>query len=345
MFRAWRTAGPRLKRRPAVDLRWTRVCFCGQQTSAGRIGDPLLGLPFLTGSEENRGPLFDVTGVPFEGRRAPIEAFESHGHKIGVPFALSAENYPTAVPLFVVRVGPRVIASLPAEPTVEVGRRTRAAVMDAARGRGVRGAVIAGLANEFIQYLTTPEEYDRQHYEGGSTIFGPASSVLLNEELAELASRLVRGRPAQEPHPFDPRAGVTADGAPYGKGAASAKALRQPLDTPPGGQAVFDWRGGARGLDLRLDRRFISIQRRAPGGWRRVADDLGLAIAWTVDDERRYSMHWQVPRGARKGIYRVLVTANRYRLRSSRFAVRRSAPNVVVDPDHPASEFGPITNR
>ena len=41
----------------------------------------------------------------------------------------------------------------------------------------------------------------------------------------------------------------------------------------------------------------------------------------------------------------VLVTANRYRLRSSRFAVHRSAPNVVIDPDHPASEFGPVTRR
>jgi hypothetical protein len=76
-----------------------------------------------------------------------------------------------------------------------------------------------------------------------------------------------------------------------------------------------------------------------------VADDLGLAIVWTVDDDRRYSMHWQVPRAAREGIYRVLVSANRYRLRSSRFAVHSSAPNVVVDPGHPASEFEPITNR
>ncbi|MGH2955146.1 MAG: neutral/alkaline non-lysosomal ceramidase N-terminal domain-containing protein [Solirubrobacterales bacterium] len=346
MFRAWRRAGRRLERRPPVGLRWTRVCFCGQQTAAGPVADgPLLGLPFLTGSEEGRGPLFDLTGIPFEGRRAPVEGFESQGHKIGVPFAISEDSYPTAVPLFVVRVGDRLIASLPGEATVEVGRRAVDALLEASRGTGVRGAAISGLANEFIQYLTTPEEYDRQHYEGGSTIFGPASSVLLTEQLAELAGRLARGEPAQPAHEFDPRNGVVADGAPFGDGAASAAALRQPDDVPPGAQAVFDWQGGPRGLDRPLDDRFVAIQRRRGHRWRRVADDLGLAIAWTVDAEGRYSMHWQVPKGAREGRHRVVVTANRYRLRSQPFAVDRSTPAKVVDPDHPASMFAPITGR
>ena len=86
MFAAWRSAGKKLSRRPTLDLRWTRVCFCGQQTSAGEpVADkPLLGLPFLTGSEEERGPLFDVTGVPFEDRRNPTST-PDQGDKIGVP--------------------------------------------------------------------------------------------------------------------------------------------------------------------------------------------------------------------------------------------------------------------
>jgi hypothetical protein len=32
----------------------------------------MIGFPFLTGSEEERGPLFDVTHVPFEGMRNPL---------------------------------------------------------------------------------------------------------------------------------------------------------------------------------------------------------------------------------------------------------------------------------
>ena len=186
--------------RPQLDLRWTRTCFCGQEVPGGRVAsEPMAGIPFLTGSEEGRGPLYDETGVPFEGRRTEGSGFESQGHKVGVPGATSTETVPQAVPLMTVRVADRVIASLPAEPTVEVGRRVRQAVLGATRDAGVRRVIVSGLANEFIQYLTTPEEYDRQHYEGGSTLYGPLSAVLLTQELGTLAGRMARGEPAQPP--------------------------------------------------------------------------------------------------------------------------------------------------
>ena len=74
-----------MSRDPALDLRWTRVCFCGQRRRRGRRSPTSRcpACPFLTGSEEGRGPLFDVTGVPFEGRRSRVGS-ETQGHKIGV---------------------------------------------------------------------------------------------------------------------------------------------------------------------------------------------------------------------------------------------------------------------
>jgi hypothetical protein len=39
----------------------------------------------------------------------------------------------------------------------------------------------------------------------------------------------------------------------------------------------------------------------------------------------------------------VVVTANRYRLRSEPFRIDPSAPAEVIDPGHPASMFAPIT--
>src|SRR5204863_9451876 len=62
MLKAWRRAGRNLSARPAFDWRWTRLCFCGQQVKGGGTvaAQPSMGFPFLTGSEENRGPLFDV---------------------------------------------------------------------------------------------------------------------------------------------------------------------------------------------------------------------------------------------------------------------------------------------
>ena len=120
--------------------------------------------------------------------------------------------------------------TLPGEPTAEVGERLRAAVREST---GLDRVVVSGLAGEFIQYLTTPEEYDRQHYEGGSTLYGPLSSNLLRQELVELSRRLVRGEPAQAAYPLDPTNGVSPDGPPYDPGAASGTATEQPAGAGP----------------------------------------------------------------------------------------------------------------
>ncbi len=37
---------------------------------------------------------------------------------------------------------------------------------------------MVGLANGYIGYLMTPEEYDQQHYEGGHTVYGKWTSLL-----------------------------------------------------------------------------------------------------------------------------------------------------------------------
>ena len=211
MLRAWRGARATLSAEPELDVRWTRTCFCGQATEGGNVADyAMIGFPFLTGSEEERGPLFDVTRVPLEGVRNPLPV-PGQGHKLGIP--LSASTVPKAVPLTVLRVADGVIVTLPGEPTTEVGARVRAAVRQAT---GLDRVVVSGLAREFIQYLTTPEEYDRQHYEGGSTLYGPLSSNLLRQELAELGRRLVSGEPAQAAYPLDPTNGCRRTRRPTG---------------------------------------------------------------------------------------------------------------------------------
>ena len=202
-----------------------------------------------------------------------------------------------------------------------------------------------GLTNEFIQYITTPEEYDRQHYEGGSTIYGPAEGAALTDVLVQMAKNLRDGKRAPKPYPFDPRHGVTPNGAPFGKGATSATATAQPAAQPPGSQAVFQWQGGPRGEDRPLDRRFIAIERKAKPGCKRVTDDLGVSIVWTGDPDGAYSAHWQISPKAKPGKYRFAVTANHYKLRSAQFEVDPSATATDTDPMHPASLFGPVTTH
>ena len=328
MMRAWRSARRQLSRTPAIDLRWTQICFCGQEAGGRPVADAsAVGMPFLTGSEEERGPLFDVTQEHFETRRLPVDDGGPHGRKI----RLETGGVPRGVPLLAVRVGRRVIVSVPGEGTKEVGERIRAAVTSAVAGSGIEGVVVSGLANEFVLYFTTPEEYDRQHYEGGNTHFGRQSSVLLTSELAKLSGALIRGAPAPAPFAFDPTNGVGPNGPPYPDGAAGARALSQPGARYGRLQrASFSWQGGARGLDRPLDRAFVTAQRRKRGRWVNQDSDLGLAMLWKVDGDGRYSVAWEIPLDTPRGIYRLVVTAKRYSLTSREFRVSGTGALQVV---------------
>jgi PAS domain-containing protein len=326
MLRAWRSAGKRMSSRAPFTLRWNRVCWCGQVAGDGAVAStPSMGAPFLTGSEEGRGPLFEVTGVNQEGLRLPVDV-GAQGRKVqalGPP----AADFPSVVPLMVVRVGSGMIATVPGEMTVEMGRRTRDAVMRAATPLGIDQVALVGYANEYVHYFTTPEEYEWQAYEGGSTVFGRYSSNVLRDGLADLAGRLATGRSAPAAVPFDPRNGLAPDTTPYTAGADNGKATSQPGDVRRFGFATFKWTGGVRGTDRPLDRAFVRIERQRKGRWRAVTDDLGLEIVWRVDDQGAYTAQWQVPLSAPVGSYRFVVAARRYELASSPFRV---APHIKL---------------
>lgn len=324
MLAAWRDAESRMTDRPALDWRWTRLCFCGQETEGGRVADSgWVGLSLITGSEEGRGPLHSLTGAVFEGLRSPFEA-GAQGHKI--PLLAQGDGIPKAVPLLAVRIADRLVVSVPGEMTAGMGERVRDSVLEAAAGAGVQRAVISGLANEYLSYFTTPEEYERQHYEGGSTLYGRYASNLLKQTLVALSTALAAGEPAPAPYEFDPRNGLTADAEPYGPGAAAARTLQQPDTAKRLAHAEFRWRGGPRGLDRPLDAAFVHVERRGGDGWTAVADDLGLQIVWRVkndeeEDSGDYTALWEVPPDIATGGYRFRVTGNRYQLISEPFAV------------------------
>jgi neutral ceramidase len=329
MVRAWRAAGPHLSRTPALDERWTRTCFCGRDTATGKVDTQgREGMGFLTGSEEGRGPLYDVTGVSFEGMTNPFED-PVQGDKYVIP---GAGNPPPAVPIAVVRVGDHVLAALPGEPTKEVGARVKRALLDKMAPAGVRGVVIAGLADDYVQYITTPEEYGQQSYEGASTLYGKNEATFLQEQLADLGARLAAGQPAPEPYALDPSYGVKPDGPAYPAGADHGTAAHQPLDRVERlGHASFGWNGAPSAHDLPTDRAFVSAQRRdRRGRWHTVDTDLGLDFLWRADDQGRYDATWEVPITVPAGTYRLRVTAARYALSSRTFRVMPSRALIPV---------------
>ena len=216
-----------MTRAPALDQRWTRMCFCGQQTAAGPGRRPgQFGLPQLTGSEEGRGPLFDVTR---DAVRGPDDRSDL-GDRRGTRSSRSRSGREGGA-LAAVRIGDRLIVTVPGEMTEEMGRRLRASVLAASAGAGIRRVVISGLANEYMDYFTTPEEYDTQHYEGGSTVYGRTASLALQDGIDALAHNLADGGAPPEPYDFDLTNGITPDGSQFPTGADSATVVSQPPRT------------------------------------------------------------------------------------------------------------------
>jgi hypothetical protein len=318
MYSAWKKAGKHLSKTPALDVRWTRTCFCGATTATGKVAsNGVEGAPFLTGSEEGRGPLYDITGVPFEGLTNPITD-PVQGNKIAVPIP----GPPPAVPISVWRIGDGAIAAMPGEPTKEVGTRVRGAVLAATKASGVRRVVIGGLAGDYIQYITTPQEYPFQSYEAGSTLYGQSEATFFQERLVDLATRLVAGTPAPAPYALDPSYGIHPDGPKYAAGAASGSIVAQPAGSYQRlGHPSLSWKGGPSGADRPLDAPFVTAQRKTRGRWHSIDNDLGVDFLWRVDSSGRYDAKWEVPLDEPVGTYRLVVTATRYRLESQPFAV------------------------
>jgi hypothetical protein len=208
--------------------------------------------------------------------------------------------------------------------TSGMGRRLKQNAEDAVRGSGVRKVVISGLANDFVQYFASPEEYDRQHYEGGSTLFGRTSSVFIEERLIALLQALLAGEPAPPPDQDERRNGVNDDAAPFPSGAETASVVAQPQAVARMKRASFEWSGGPLGYDRPLDRPFVRIQRRSGKRWKTIDSDLGLQTLWKVDDEGGYEALWEPTFKQKLGRHRFVISANHYRLVSKPFAVLRS---------------------
>lgn len=150
----------------------------------------MLATSMLAGAED--GPTALRKTNP-EGRRrrkprAPDHG-PGHGHGWKQRSLLQGTDklLPPEVPLTVVDLDGALVGTLPGEFTSVLGRRIRQS-MAARAGVDASAVLLAGLANEYRSYFTTPEEYALQHYEGGSTLYGTYSGTLVRMRLACLAA-------------------------------------------------------------------------------------------------------------------------------------------------------------
>lgn len=214
--------------------------------------------------------------------------------EMDAPYAWSAN----IVDIQALRVGQFIIIVSPTEATTMAGRRWRNAVKSAGAELSLTGTaepyvVLGGPANTYAHYVTTPEEYAVQRYEGASTLFGqwelPAFINLTLRGLPYLAPT-ASSSPAPGPFPPDNRerslsfiTGVVMDNAP--PGSSFGKCTAQPASSYTRGAVVNATFVGANPRNnLRLEGTYAAVERLGGDGqtWTRVLsdDDWRLVFTW-----------------------------------------------------------------
>ena len=195
VWQAYDDAGRRLKHRVILDERYLEVDLprarfldgvrhlCAEaevgQSEAGGASDHPTSLGWIDAFREGNA---DWTRAdPCERPRPQLVAPVQRAFR-------GQYSFPSRVPLALVQVDDTFLSFLPAEITVTAGARIREEALAVQVGtHQATHSIIAGLANGYLLYVTTPEEFRLQHYEGASDIYGPETAPFFGERMALLA--------------------------------------------------------------------------------------------------------------------------------------------------------------
>ena len=214
----------------------------------------------------------------------------------------------------VARVGQLVILALPAEVTTMAGRRLRASVM-AELGDWARHVVLAGYSNGYAGYITTPEEYGLQQYEGGHTLHGRWSLPAYQQIASQLAAALESGAPVANDLPYDDWRGKSVgqplpagpenlhpNGASPGDAVAPLAASYRPGETI----AARFWSANPT-ANFPKGKNYLLVERKTAAGWQRIADDgdWSTRVRWQLEANAYIAeLSWELPQQTPPGAYR-----------------------------------------
>jgi hypothetical protein len=204
--------------------------------------------------------------------------------------------------------------------TVQMGRRVEAAALRAAAGMAGRAAIV-GIANSYVSYSTTPEEYAADYYEGSWSLYGPQEGNLLRNELVALTTAMAKGEPVSSAAP--PPLGVILDRGintearpPLSDDATQVgQVLVQPGNVSRGSAPGpgFAWIGGDPGVDGPRGQGFVKLQQEINRRWTDVAGDGAPWLAVRNDHgpapngSQRWGVATDFPLDLPTGVYRFAV--------------------------------------
>ncbi|MEO6885072.1 MAG: neutral/alkaline non-lysosomal ceramidase N-terminal domain-containing protein [Jatrophihabitantaceae bacterium] len=293
---------------------------------------PAFGAATIAGAHENTTPVVHHLppfrpGVPKPGAKGPHGAKWIPGGRYLHDRIVPPASFPSILPVQVLRIGPTLVVGLPFEITVESGRRIQAAVRTSIGAQpAIEHVAVSSLANEQFCYLTTPEEYSLQRYEGGNTLYGPSSAPFVAAYAARLAADVLTAGTVADQLPerrFDFKARrylAVPTGRRVERRPTGAPTFTDPTVTEDG-YWQFEWLDGAPG-DLCWNEPMVRVEVAAPdGGWLpateagvRIDDQgyhLGVLYAGAGRDGRhRYQARWYTPYLGPAPAHRIVVLAD-----------------------------------
>jgi neutral ceramidase len=201
---------------------------------------------------------------------------------------------------------------------------------------------VAGYSNGYVHYVTTPEEYDAQRYEGASTLFGRWELPALVQAAALLATAMHDGSvPPMGPDTADlsyrhrARRRFVPDAPP--PGLSFGDVVVAPRATYTTGQRVrVTFVGAHPGNDLRRGGTFLEVQRGETSGWHTVADDGDWATRFHWSRVQKsgseVTILWDIPEDAAAGRYRIRYRGDAKDASGALLPVTGTSPDFVVSP-------------
>ena len=246
--------------------------------------DPAVGNTVAGGAFERRTPW--VAAVPiFQGghdlsrRDRFVDGCQGRKRILGFsalqPLVEPKESFPTTVLFQLLQINDLAILPLPFEVTVESGKSIGEQVIDEYRraGAGLKHAAVISTSNGYFGYTTTPEEYDRQNYEGGSTLYGRNSTPYIAAQLGRLTKDLFKHGSIQDLASEWTYSLKTADFFPAAelssgeRKAISVPAYQKARKSHQEPYIAFQWQDvGAQNIDLHES--LVRIEVRTQDGWK-----------------------------------------------------------------------------
>lgn len=162
---------------------------------------PRVGNTLLAGARDG-GPTPVLEWLPFfrEGSSRWIFTGGCHGNRrIALwpfqPLILPKDEFPHRITYQAIGLGDLVLLPVPYEITLESGRRIARACEKAAAENGMSAKtsfVVVSVSNGYTGYCTTPEEYSRQRYEAGHTLYGPNTNPFIAAQAAKLVGDMAK---------------------------------------------------------------------------------------------------------------------------------------------------------